>query len=420
MPMKLPISITIFLVAATALITYQATYTTIEKKHSETVYTLTESDSKYKKLDAVDEIVRASYIKDIDEVKLEDGLIRGYLYGIEDKYASYLTSDEHKRYTDQSNGSQVGIGVTIIYDSDMDGLYVTSVENDSPAMNAGIRPGDILYAVDGEKITEKGYYETLTYIAAGKEGEKVTITVKKGPEHTLFEDYDVTRAIITTHTVEYEMYGTDVGYIRISSFHGTTPVEFITAVQNLQNSGAEKFVFDLRDNPGGELTSISTILDLLLPEGPIIRIHTRDEGETVLSSDEKCIDVPMAVIINRNTASAAELFASALKDYGKATLVGETTYGKGTMQTMIPLPSDIGGGAVSVSTGMYNPPFSDNYEGKGVVPDVEAELPQELAEIFYKLEPGQDPQFLAALKTLPPSEENTEAPAEVTSSEAAS
>ncbi len=395
------ISAAILLVAATALITYQITYGNLEKKYSETIYTIADKEtSSYTKLNAIDEIVRKTYIHEIDEEELEEGLIYGYLYGIGDKYATYLDSEEYERYSEQKNGEQVGLGVSVIYDSTMDGIYVTAVNGDSPAMEAGIRAGDIIYAVDGETVTDRGYYDTIAYIASGEPGDPVTVTVKKGEDYTVTEDYVIVRQVIDSHTVEYELYGGSVGYVSISSFDVPTPDEFIGAMEDLKAQGATSYVFDVRYNSGGALDSIQAILDYLLPDGPIIRIYSRDSGETVLSSDANCVEAPMVVLVNENTASAAELFASALRDYNKAKLVGTTTYGKGTMQTMLPLSPNIGGGALSVSTGMYNPPFSDNYEDVGLSPDIEIELPPEQEEIFYMLPLSEDVQFQEAIKTV--------------------
>ncbi len=390
----------VLLIAVTALVTYQITYGAVEKKYSETVYTIADEESPYTKLNAIDEIVRKTYVHEIDETELEEGLIYGYLYGIGDKYASYLDSEEYKAYTNETNGEQVGLGVSVIYDSTLGGIYIISVNENSPAMEAGLRAGDIIYAVDDVTVAERGYYSTLSYIAKGKAGDKVKISVRKDGDPLVTEDYEIAKAIIESKTVEYELYGGSVGYVSISSFDMPTSNDFIAAMEDLKAQGATCYVFDVRYNSGGALDSISKILDYLLPEGPIIRIYEKDSGESVISSDANCVDAPMAVLVNENTASAAELFASALRDYDKAKLIGITTYGKGTMQTLLPLPPGIGGGALSISTGMYNPPISDNYEDVGLSPDIEIELPPEQEEIFYMLPLSEDVQFQEALKTV--------------------
>lgn len=392
------IIMSLFLVILTALITYKFTYTSVENKFSKTIYTIANEESSYTKLNAVDDIVRKTYINEIDESQLEKGLIYGYLYGIGDKYATYLDKEEYELYTEQTNGEQVGLGVTVIYDSTLGGIYVTSVQGESPAMKAGLRAGDIIYAIDGKTIDERGYYATLSYIASGNVGDPVTVSVKKGDDYAETKDYIINRSIIDSNTVNYELYKGKIGYVRISSFDHPTSEDFIAAMTDLQSKGAVCYVFDVRYNGGGSLDSIQAILDYLLPEGPIIRIHSKDSQEVVLSSDANCINAPMAVLMNENTASAAELFACALRDYSKAVLIGKTTYGKGTMQTMRPLSPEIGGGALSISTAMYNPPYSDNYEGVGIVPDIEVDLPKEQEEIFYKLPISKDVQFLEAVQ----------------------
>ena len=398
--MKLSLSTAILLVAVAVFITYQATYTAMEKRHSETVYTLTDTKSSYTKLNSVDEIVRNTYINEIDEEALEDGLIHGYLYGLGDKYASYLTEEEYESYANQHGKSRVGLGISVTYDASLDGLYVNTVYPDTPAMTSGLCEGDIIYAVDGKTIEDRGYYETINHITGGKPGDTVSVLVKRAPDYNEYTEIVLYRDIIKNSTLEYSMYGEDTGYVKISAFNTTTFDEFKTAMDDLQAQGAVRYVFDVRSNLGGELGSISKVLDYLLPEGPIIRIFSKTDGETVISSDAECLDAPMAVLINGSTASAAELFASALRDYNKAMLVGKTTFGKGTVQTMHRLSDEIGGGAVSISTGMYNPPISDNYEGKGITPDIDVDIPEELRGTLYRLPIESDPQFVAALKAL--------------------
>lgn len=394
---KMPLSVAIFLILCAILVTFQITATHLDKKYSETVYEITSEGSAFSKINAIDDIVRKYYVGDINENELERGLINGYLLGLGDKYATYMDADEFSSYSAQNNGKQVGIGITVIYDSTLRGMYVTNVTKDSPAMQAGLTAGDIITAVDGKSIAERGYYNTVSYIGNGAEGEAVTLSVEKGPDYHQQRTYAVQRAVINTYTVEYEMYKDNVGYIAISSFNKVTPSEFKTAIEDLTAKGAKAFIFDLRNNGGGDLEGIKGVLDYLLPEGPILRIISKNGSEQVLTSDASSVDKPMAVIINGSTASAAELFSSALRDYGKAKLVGTTSYGKGTMQTITRLTD---GSALSVSTEMYNPPFSDNYEGKGLKPDVEIDLTKEEYDRFYLLTLDEDPQVRAAYGTL--------------------
>ena len=198
----------------------------------------------------------------------------------------------------------------------------------------------------------------------------------------------------------YHSYEADptIGIIKILSFDLGTPAQFKEACETLIEGGATRFVFDVRYNPGGDLTSICSILDYLLPEGPIVHIVDAQGGEEVINSDASELDLPMCVLVNGNTASAAELFSSALQDYDKAELVGTTTYGKGTMQTIIRLSDNTG---LGISYRMYNPPYSENYEGVGVKPDVEIEMDESLAnKNIYKITDDEDTQLQKAIEIL--------------------
>lgn len=408
---KMPVSIAIFLIACAAFISFQITYTHIEKKYADAVYEITSQASAFSKINAIDSIVRKNYIGEINEDELENGLIQGYLYGLGDKYATYMDTEEYASYVAKNNGKQVGIGITVIYDNTLGGMYITNVTKDSPAMQAGLAAGDIISAVDGQTVAERGYYNTISYIGSGNEGEALTLTVEKGPEYHQQVDIALVRAVVNTYTVSYEMYKDNVGYIEISGFNKVTPTEFIAAMTELKSKGAEAYIFDVRNNSGGDLEGIRGVLDYLLPEGPIIRVISKDGSEQVLSSDATCIEAPMAVLINGNTASAAELFSSALRDYGKAKLIGTRSYGKGTMQTMMRLTDN---SALSISTQMYNPPYSENYEGIGLTPDIEIDLTAEQYSRYHLLELDEDTQVQAAYATLgfeaeiPEVEENAE------------
>ncbi len=394
---KMPVSIAIFLIACAAFISFQITYTHVNKKYSDAVYEITSEASAFSKINAIDSIVRKNYVGDINEDLLENGLIQGYLLGLGDKYATYMDKEEYASYVSKNNGKQVGIGITVIYDNTLGGMYITNVTKDSPAMQAGLAAGDIISTVDGQTIAERGYYNTISYIGAGDEGEALTLTVEKGPDYHQQTEVVLVRAVVKTYTVSYELYKDKVGYIEISGFNKVTPNEFITAMTELKAQGAEAYIFDLRNNSGGDLEGIRGVLDYLLPEGPIIRIISKDGSEQVLHSDANSVDAPMAVLINGNTASAAELFSSALRDYDKAKLIGTKSYGKGTMQTMMRLTDN---SALSISTQMYNPPYSENYEGTGLTPDIEIDLTAEQYSRYHLLTLDEDSQVQAAYKTL--------------------
>ena len=375
---------------------YIAEYASLNKMYNDLPEELKSGDL-FKKLACIDLYYRTQYVGELDEDQIAYYVMNGYIYGAGDKYGSYYTADEFQTVIDDATGDTVGIGVYVAYDAINGTMEILSVMPDSPALEAGIKAGDIITAVEGESIADLGYYGALDKIK-GDIGTSVKITVARDgveAEHTLV------RKKITTQPVTYHKYAFDskIGIIRITEFNDAVPAQFKSAVESLLADGVESLVFDMRYNPGGTLGSVVDVLDYLLPEGDItiIRDSTGKDVKTY-KSDESSIDVPMAVLVNGNTASAAELFTCALKDYEKAVVVGETTYGKGTMQRILMLPD---GAGLRISTNMYDPPKSDNYEGKGITPDVVVELDESLKDKnFYKITDEEDNQLLLACREL--------------------
>ncbi len=397
MSRKISLPAAIVLILLAALLSFQITYVSMLTKYQSEVQSLAASQSAYDKLNYVDALYRAHYVGDIDEEQLSDYLIRGYIAGAGDKYASYMTADEFSAYMEESSGEMVGIGVHIIYNGDMGALEVISVMRDSPALEAGVEPGDLIIAVEGEAVSELGYYPAVDKML-GDLGTVAKFTVRRGENYEQIKEFSIIRQKVTDTTVESRVIGGNIGVIRISQFAENTGDSVRTAIADLTAKGAKSLIFDVRYNPGGALTGIVDTLDQLLPEGPIIRIVDREGNEEAINSDAACISMPMAVLVNEGTASAAELFTSALQDYKLATVIGTTTYGKGTMQTVVSLPD---GSGITISYRMYNPPFSDNYEGIGVVPDIELPLDETLAEKnFYKITDEEDNQLQAAIKAV--------------------
>ena len=278
---------------------------------------------------------------------------------------------------------------------------------DSPASEGGLLNGDLIYMVEGEYISNMGYYAAVAAIK-GEEGTKVNIGVLRPTGiGAQYEHVDMTlkRRAVTIQSVIAHQYEKDptIGIIRITEFDAETPNQFFAELQSLVEKGSTRFIFDVRDNPGGELNSILAVLDMLLPEGPLIRIVDRDGNEEIIDSTEvetimEELNADYAVLVNNSTASAAELFSSAVKDYKKGTLVGVKTYGKGTMQSIFQLGD---GSAVTISYRMYNPPYSDNYEGVGVEPDVTCEMADDVKNIsLYKITDEQDTQLQKAIEIL--------------------
>jgi len=399
----IPLGLAVIIVLLTMLLTFQITYLTVNNKYAKLLDEITVDQNKYAKLAAVDKLFRTYGIYEFDEKELSDLIITGYVAGTGDKHAYYYTAEEFAELTSVQDGEFDGIGVTVIYNYEQNAIEIISVEQEGPAEEGGVLPGDLIVAVDGTPVSGLGYYGAIAEIK-GKAGTEVNITIARS-NGLGFErfDFNIKRAPVTDHTVSHHMYEGDnsemkLGIVMIQSFDLITPEQFFSAMDDLLAQGAEGFIFDLRYNPGGDLSSITKILDYLLPEGPIIRIHYKSGEEEVMKSDANYLNMPLAVLINGRTASAAELFSAAIKDYELGTLVGTTTYGKGTMQATMPLEDN---SAVVISIAKYNPPFSDNYDGVGIAPDVEVELDEELQKVNrFKIADIDDNQLQTAIAVL--------------------
>lgn len=394
MSKKISVGTALILVFMTVLVTFQITFVSLNNKYREQYAKLSESQEFYSKLATVDSIYRSNYIGELDDKELMDSILYGYVAGTGDKYAYYLNEEEYAEQLADSNSDMVGVGIYVVYSEGS--IEVVNVMPDSPALEAGICPGDVIVAVDGTPVENLGYSTAIDMIR-GEEGTVAQFTILRDSR---LIDFSIERAHVNKVSVLSRKLDSDptVGIVKILGFEKDTPDQFINACEDLIKSGVSRFVFDVRDNLGGELSSICSILDYLLPEGPIVRIVDADGNEEVVSSDASQLDMPMCVLINRSTVSAAELFASAMKDYNKAKLVGCNTYGKGTMQTIISLPD---GSGIGISTNMYNPPFSDNYEGVGIAPDIEVEMDESVAgKSIYKLADSEDTQLCKAVEVL--------------------
>lgn len=396
-PVRVSLGVLIICILLTALMAFQATFVSLSLKYERDLNDAYGLFSGLKKLVQVAGLYDEKYLYEVDSDTLDEALTRMYILSSGDKYASYYTAEEWAASTSSSAGNSVGIGVYVVQSASGD-IEVTHVMSGSPAMNAGILAGDIITAVDGHRVSEVGYADAVNYVR-GEVGSVVSIEIlRDGAVKTIA----VTRGTYTTETVISEVIeegGKKYGYIRIIEFMQVTVSQFKNAVNTMIEDGVEGFIFDVRDNPGGELAAICEILDFLLPKGPIAHIIGADgEERQVYQSGASEIDLPMTVLVNGNTASAAELFTSALKDYDKAEIIGTRTYGKGCGQEGFYLTD---GSVVFITSFFYNPPFSDNYDGIGITPDIETALPEELQNRnLFLIDHDEDPQFMTALDTL--------------------
>lgn len=362
---KITVGTTIALIFFAVLLAFTATYVFLNKSYQSKMDKYLEYSNKYQKLYNFDSIVREEYIGAIDDDSVIDGMLDGYLNGLGDKYSNYMNSEEYGKYELEMSGKTVGIGVTVHYDEEKAAVEIVSVADDSPAAGAGLQTGDLILGTGELTVTEHGYNAVVDAIA-GKVGEAVTLTVKKA-DTGLVTELSFVRAEVSYSSVYSRVYADSIGIVQITEFNHSTPTEFQKAMEELQTAGVTSYVFDVRNNLGGDLDAICSVLDYLLPEGPIVRLVDADGNERTKSSDASCVEADICVLVNKYTASAAELFAAAIRDYEYGTLIGTNTYGKGTAQSIKKFPDN---SALFISTELYMPPYGDNYEGKGITPDI--------------------------------------------------
>lgn len=346
---------------------------------------------KYDKLMELETCVNQNFYKNHDEEAAMEGAMKGYVYGLDDPYSTYLTAEEYSDWQTMESGTQTGIGVTVQYDEE--GLLIVEVAEGYPADKSGMEVGDIITAVEGEKVSDTGYDEAVASVK-GEENTEVQLTVMRDGEEM---EFTVTRSEISVTTSEGQMLEGNIGYIRVSAFRENTDEQFLNALNRLMNEGAEAIIFDVRNNGGGMLSSLKEMLDSLLPEGNIaIATYGNGEVETIIKSDAEELDIPMAVIVNENTASAAELFAASLHDFDKAFLVGDTTYGKGIMQNTLEL-SD---GAITLTVATYQTVRGECYHETGITPDYEISLPENFVPDFGNPDIKEDIQLRTAYEKI--------------------
>lgn len=389
---KVSLGAAICFMAIAAAITFTITMSFAKNIFNSKIANVDERANVYEKLAEIDQIVRNNALEDIDEDALMNAIADGYMAGLNDDYAYYMDQDEYQNYQMDNDGELIGIGITVSLD-ESGYILVNDVTPDSPAAVAGIQAGDLIVRIDDTDVLSVGYNEA-TAMVRGEEGTRVNITVRRNQEELTLE---AVRTKITTTSVSYRMIGEN-GYIKITGFDATTPDDFKAAVSDLQSQGATGLIFDVRNNPGGLLDGVAKVLDFLLPEGDIVSVtDSKGNTEVLYESDENSVDMPMVVLVDGNTASAAELFSAALRDYNKAELVGVNTFGKGIMQTAYSL-SD--GSAINLTTHYYNPPSGVNFHGVGLKPDYEVNLTPDQQLSLSELSDEENAQLQKAISVL--------------------
>jgi carboxyl-terminal processing protease len=347
------------------------------------------------KIDVLEDVIDAYYYEDYDETVLYETAYEGYVSGLGDPYTSYYTADEYKSLLEATSGSYEGIGVVISYAENNEDIIVVAPFEGSPGQEAGMLPGDIILQV--EDLVVKGM--TLEEVASNMKGEKGTsVTIKIYRESTL-ETFDIVveRDVIDMTTVSHEMLEGDIGYISISGFQEVTYEQFMEAYNELEDQGQKGMIIDLRDNPGGLVTVVDEIADELLPEGLIVYTEDKYGNRQSLYSDAKrSFDKPLVILVNENSASASEILSGAVKDHGVGTIVGTTTFGKGLVQSLVPLDD---GSAVKVTISKYYTPAGNYIHGVGIEPDIYVEIPEEYQSQLY-IEREEDTQFQKAVEVI--------------------
>lgn len=336
------------------------------------------------------------FIGTVDPDEMTDRMAEAMIEGLGDEWSYYIPADEYASYQEAVSNSYVGIGITITWENeDPRGFLITDVTPNSPAYRAGIQKGDYLAAVEGVPVSEIGMTESKNRVR-GEEGTDITITIT---HDGVDRELTITRESIKVVNVTYELLEQGVAYIHISNFDENCAADTIEAIEQALADGAQGLIFDVRFNPGGYKRELVEVLDYLLPEGPLFRSVDYSGNESVEYSDANCLDIPMAVLVNVDSYSAAEFFAAALQEYDAAVIVGTQTYGKGYFQTVFRL-SD--GSAINISIGKYTTPNGVSLVGVGITPDRVVEISEETyADLYYgRLSHEDDEQLQTAIAAL--------------------
>lgn len=356
---------------------------------------LTLPNKQTSKLDELESLILERFIGESDRVAMEDAAAEAMVASLGDRWSYYIPADEYEAYQEQVANAFVGVGITIQVTEESEGLLVVEVARGGPAEEAGILVGDTLVAVEETRIARMSTAEVRNLVR-GQEGTRVNLTVSRdGREET----FSVERRRIEVSVATYTMLDKHIGLVRIENFDQRCAEETIAAIDVLLEQGAEGLIFDVRGNPGGYADEMVKILDYLLPEGELFRTVDYAGREHVDSSDERCLELPMAVLVNEDSYSAAEFFAAALREYNWAVIVGQKTCGKGYFQNTLTL-SD--GSAVGLSVGKYFTPKGESLADVGVTPDLSVEVDEETRmRIYYGTLPiEEDVQLEAALELL--------------------
>lgn len=354
-----------------------------------------ESTKVKKKANTIEALIDKYYIDEVKDEKIADGIYTGMMYSLGDPYAAYYTKEDFASLMEATNGVYHGIGAVVSQDAKTGIISVVKPFKGSPAYKAGLLPGDVIYKVNGEEVTGEDLTEVVSRMK-GEEGTKVVITiVREGEEEPI--EYTIARKKVEIPTIEYEMLSNNIGYIAVSEFDEITSQQFINAVDSLEQKGQNGLIIDLRNNGGGLYDTAVKMLDRMLPKELLVYQEDKygNKDEEYAKNDDK-FTKPLVILINGNTASASEIFAGAIQDYEAGIIVGTTSFGKGIVQSVIPLYDD---SAVKLTVAKYFTPKGRNIHGIGIEADVVVELDESLKQKPV-IEKNEDNQLKKAVEVL--------------------
>ncbi len=319
-----------------------------------------------KKIDELMSYIDLYYNDDYDEEDVRNAIYAGALEGLGDPYSVYYTADEYKDMQINTSGNYYGIGAALSQDAKTKEVTISKVYEGTPAEDAGLKDGDQIVKVN-DTVSTSEELSNLVQEIRGEEGTTVHLKVYRSSNDKTFE-VDVERKNVELPSITSKLLDGGIGYIQISEFQSKTAEQFQTALADLQKQGMKSLIVDVRSNPGGLITAVSNILDQILPEGTVVYTEDKYGKREDYTSDSNCLDCPIAVLVNENSASASEIFAGAIKDYNYGTLIGTKTFGKGIVQTVFPLED---GDAIKLTTAKYYTPKGNYIHGVGIEPDIE-------------------------------------------------
>ncbi len=388
---------TIMLISLSVFITFMITSISLYTYFSEnpiSVSAKANNKSITSKLEKYREIIDKYYLGEIDETKLEEGAIKGYIEGLEDPYTEYISKEDMDTYLDDTMGNFVGIGIYMIKNTKYDKIQVLSTIKGSPAEKAGIQAGDLIVSADGIEYKADDM-TTASNKIKGEEGTKVTVEILRGTENI---KYELERAKVKVNQVEGKVISNNIGYIKFTSFDETTAEDFKKQYQELAKKNIKSLIIDLRNNGGGIVDQALEIADYVADKDSVLlyEVDKNNKERVRKAKTEPIINMPIVILTNENTASASEILAGALKDLGKAKTVGTTTYGKGVIQQILKLND---GSGLKITIEEYQTPNKNKINKVGIEPDEKVELPDSVESIL-NIKESEDTQLQKAIDML--------------------